>query len=172
MPNDDGSLTLEELFGTWFNVYRLGMAQIDVTVPDMPQVSEEILYGLGKALKETQSAMQEAEGTRWEILAANAEFAFQRGVRDIMGLHSPTVLPWDAHPPRYQLVWQALVRHLLNALMFDAREDGLLTTHEQDMIDVWLRPKLEELGLTQRAADIRKEERQCTPNTEERPCTP
>lgn len=80
--------------------------------------------------------IEEAEGMRWQTLAANAYLEFGRA----LGNEYP--IDFGALPLIDRLAWEVLIRHLCNLLGgYDPNEDGDLSEHEAHW-SIWVSDRL------------------------------
>ena len=156
---DDGGLTPEAFLLSFFTVYQRCCLAANLACPAWTDLDEDEQIAWGDACTEARRLVEQTEEapTSAATLAANVNMTFQR-VRGLSVANFQPV-PWAEIEPRMRLVWEALVRHTFNALVYDPDEDGSLVTHEERIVDDWLRPKLEALGQSEAEQVVAHEER-------------
>jgi hypothetical protein len=145
MPREKPSaalgLSASQVLATCLVAYqnaRVGLGQPAIAWDELDEESRRGFYsGFGVALA-VLDAGEEGPLLRWSDLARNCFFHACRGA----GLDPPEE---SALTPRDWLPWEALSRHLLNALSYDPDEDGAIGDHEGYWVD-WSRRRLEALA--------------------------
>jgi hypothetical protein len=135
---DEPWLKETELFGTFFNAYRLLRSAAGQDIPEWEFIDEENQAAFQAAFQRCCYLVELSaeEPVKADDLGAATNQAFQEYHRDSRGA---AVVDWESVPRLTRLVWEHAARHLFNMMEFDKDgEDGTTGEHEERIVERFL----------------------------------
>lgn len=150
MPRDrhDEVLQPEEMLGSLFRVYqRCVLAAGGQPAAEWGDLDDDEHAAWAAAYSELLRLTTETEGDppTYDAVAANVNLRFQETV--YAGGLAGQVVRWEEIATPVRLLWQGLVRHMVNLLSIDVEEDGKSTETHEERIGLWYVSKLKALNL-------------------------
>lgn len=140
-PSQAHGLSASEILVTCWAAYQNSREGLGQPTLDWAELDEESRRGFYSGMEVAMAVMdagEEGNLTRWSELARNCFFHACRGAGVVPPAETEVT-------PREWLPWEALSRHLLNALSYDPEEDGSLAEHETYWVE-WAQRRLEALA--------------------------
>lgn len=127
----------QALIHTCWRAFQEARAGVDLPVPDWEELDEEYILPFSEAVLDIRDALYESE-EKDQVLSyfALAQRALRRYL-SVVGVDGMGI-PGTAHV----VAWEAVVRHLVNALDYDPDDHGDLAEHEAAWLS-WSKKRME-----------------------------